>query len=174
MSKDRPPYVVEAIAMLVLLGLVAVGAAAGFIVGRDRNKPSTAAVVAPTGHSGAGLASHEFGNAAVGAKLFVSKGCADCHSYGGKGGTDAPPLDYMAGHLSAREVADMSGQIWNHLPAMLTHFKKEGIPLPNFEANQMADLVAYLHSETKVSAGATPAGTTTDGGMQMGSTTSSP
>ena len=168
-NKDRAPYVIEAIAMLVALGLVAVGTAAGFVVGRDSKSTVTPATAAPAGHSGAGLAAQEFGDPVVGRRLFVSKGCADCHSYGGKGGTDAPPLDYMAGHLSAREVADMSGQIWNHLPAMLGHFKDENIPLPTFEADQMADLVAYLHSES-----APAPETTTSGGMQMGDTTSSP
>lgn len=130
--------------MLAVLFLVAVGSTAGFIVGRESGSSSSAA---PAGHSGAGLPAHEFGDPAVGARLFVAKGCADCHSYAGKGGTDAPPLDYMAGHLSAREVADMSGQIWNHLPAMLEHFQEEDLPVPKFSDEQMADLVAYLHSD---------------------------
>lgn len=141
---QRSVYAAEAAVMLLTLGLVAVGTIVGFIVGRESGSPS---ISAPAGHSGAGLPAHEFGDPAVGAKLFVSKGCADCHSYGGRGGTDAPPLDYMAGHLSAREVADMSGQIWNHLPAMLEHFKEEGLAVPTFADDQMADLVAYLHSE---------------------------
>ena len=46
----------------------------------------------------------------------------------------------------------MSGQIWNHLPAMLEHFKDEGLPVPAFADEQMADLVAYLHSEPKAAA----------------------
>lgn len=142
----------EAALVLIVLFLVAVGTAAGFIVGRESASPSTSS--APRGHSGAGLPAHEFGDPVQGARLFVSKGCADCHSYGGKGGSDAPPLDYMAGHLSAQEVANMSGQIWNHLPAMLEHFKEEGLPVPNFADEQMADLVAYLHSE-RASTGST-------------------
>ena len=76
----------------------------------------------------------------------MSKGCASCHSYGGEGGQDAPALDSMAGHLSAQEVADMSGQIWNHLPDMLAFFKAEDIAVPTFQPGRMADLVAYLHS----------------------------
>lgn len=133
------------------LGLTVVGGLVGFAVGHY-TQPSvasapTTAVSAPPGHSGAGLPAHEFGDAARGAKLFVSKGCADCHSYAGRGGTDAPPLDYMAGHLSAREIANMSGTIWNHVPVMLPHFQEEGIPFPTFTDYQMADLVAYLHSK---------------------------
>ncbi len=137
--------------MLLVLGLVAVGTTVGFVVGRESASPSS---LVPVGHSGVGLPAHEFGDPLVGAKLFVSKGCADCHSYGGKGGTDAPPLDYMAGHLSASEVADMSGQIWNHLPAMLERFKEEGLPVPTFADEQMADVVGYLHS-TQATRGST-------------------
>lgn len=167
MARNRAPYVFEALAMLLALGLVALGTTVGFVVGRDSKSSTRAAVSTTSGHSGAGLPAHEFGDPAVGARLFVSKGCADCHSYGGKGGTDAPPLDYMAGHLSASEVAEMSGQIWDHLPAMLTHFKEEGIPVPTFQSGEMADLVAYLHS------GKTPSdGAATTGGMEMSSTTS--
>ena len=146
---QRSVYAAEAAAMLLTLGLVAVGTTVGFIVGRESASPSISG--APAGHDGAGLPAHEFGDPVNGARLFVSKGCADCHSYGGRGGTDAPPLDYMAGHLSAREVADMSGQIWNHLPAMLVHFEEEGLPVPAFAGEQMADLVAYLHSEPAAS-----------------------
>lgn len=39
----------------------------------------------------------------------------------------------------------MSGDIWNHLPQMLSHFEEEGIPFPSFEEGQMANLVAFIH-----------------------------
>lgn len=148
MARSRSTDVVEAILVLIVLGLLLVATAAGFIIGRSSAEPDTvSAATVPGGHSGAGLPAHEFGDPVRGAALFESKGCSDCHSYAGKGGTDAPPLDYMSGHLSAREVADMSGQIWNHLPAMLMHFEEEGLPVPTFQDDQMADLVAYLHSQ---------------------------
>jgi mono/diheme cytochrome c family protein len=75
----------------------------------------------------------------------VTEHCSDCHSYEGKGGTDGPPLDYMRGHLGATDLADMSGQIWNHLPAMERALKEENIPFPTFSKDEMADLIAYLH-----------------------------
>ena len=158
--------------MLLAVGLAFGAAVVGFAAGREwgDDAPSALAATAPTGHVGSGLPAHEFGDPAVGARLFVSKGCADCHSYGGTGGTDAPPLDFMSGHLSAREVANMSGRIWNHLPAMLGHFEEEGIPMPTFQNDEMADLIAYLHSE---GTGAI-AGTDThsdDGGTMTGMTT---
>ena len=141
----------KALIALVALGVVIVVGVAGFAVGRaskdSGETPAGLAEPAPEGHRGAGLPPQEFGDPVRGAALFESKRCADCHSYAGKGGTDAPPLDFMSGHLSAREVANMSGRIWNHLPAMLHHFKEEGIAVPTFEDDEMADLIAYLHSE---------------------------
>lgn len=146
MAKERPVPVVEGILVLLVLGLVAAAATIGVFVGRETKNASSAPATVP-GHEGVNLAATDFGDPAVGSRLFVSQGCADCHSYAGQGGEDAPPLDFMAGHLSAREVANMSGRIWNHLPAMLMHFEEEGLPVPTFEDDQMADLVAFLHSE---------------------------
>jgi hypothetical protein len=51
----------------------------------------------------------------------------------------------MAGHLSATEIANMSGTLWNDMPVMLTHFEDEGVAVPTFSGDEMADLVAYLH-----------------------------
>lgn len=91
------------------------------------------------------LAAKEIGSVSEGRELFVEYGCAACHSYKGKGGSDAPALDFMKGRMSAADIADMSGRIWNHLPAMEIFFKEENIPFPTFKGHQMADLIAYLH-----------------------------
>ena len=85
------------------------------------------------------------GNAARGERVWTSKGCTMCHSFGGAGGTDAPALDYMSGDLSIQSIAGMSGTIWNHLPGMLPRFREEKIPFPTISSDEMADLVAYLH-----------------------------
>jgi mono/diheme cytochrome c family protein len=97
------------------------------------------------GEAPAALSASEIGNAKDGQELFVSQGCAMCHTYEGRGGTDAPPLDFMRGKLTANEIANMSGLIWNHVPTMKAAFEEEGIPFPEFKGNQMASLVAYLH-----------------------------
>lgn len=86
------------------------------------------------------------GNTARGEQIWTTKGCTMCHSFGGSGGKDAPALDYMSGDLSVRSIAGMSGTIWNHLPGMLPRFREEKIPFPTISADEMADLVAYLHS----------------------------
>ncbi len=164
----------SALAALLIGGAAALAALAGLLgfgIGHYTRASATATttstVASLPGHSGVGLPAHEFGNAGRGAKLFVSKGCADCHSFAGRGGTDAPPLDYMAGHLSAREIANMSGTIWNHVPVMLPHFQEEGIPFPTFTEYEMADLIAYLHSRPSGRAAAPTSPGSEHGGMEM-------
>jgi mono/diheme cytochrome c family protein len=133
----------------VLLVVVTAGAI-GYVIGnsgepQETAPPSNVQGEIPKTHQGQNLPVSSIGDASKGQQLFTSKGCSSCHSYGGKGGTDAPPLDFMKGHISPSEIADMSGIIWNHVPAMLPHFKEEGIPFPTFKANEMADLIAFLH-----------------------------
>lgn len=122
---------------LLVLGavvLVGVGVLIGVLIEGDDGQ-------APVGT----LSAEEIGNAQDGRELFVSKGCAMCHTYEGRGGTDAPDLDFMQGKLTANDIANMSGLIWNHVPTMKAAFEEEGIPFPEFEGNQMASLIAYLH-----------------------------
>jgi mono/diheme cytochrome c family protein len=91
------------------------------------------------------LSATNIGDPEVGRHLFVSKRCSACHSFEGRGGSDAPPLDFMMGRMSATDIAQMSGDIWNHTPAMVRFFKEEDIPFPSFTGSEMADLIAYLH-----------------------------
>jgi len=85
------------------------------------------------------------GDPSKGRRLFDDKQCSECHSYGGMGGEDAPSFDDIAGHLSAREVADMGGRMWSSFPEMLMHFEEEGVEVPTFAPGEAADLLAYLH-----------------------------
>lgn len=139
----------EVLMWLLFFALLVPAGVVGWAIGDStggKTVTTTAATTAPAGHSGGGnLPVSAIGDPVKGAALFEAKHCSDCHSYNGKGGEDAPPLDFMRGHLSAREIAGMAGRIWNHLPKMVPHFKEEGIPLPTFTAGQMADLIAYLH-----------------------------
>ena len=152
-SSRRAARRAEALLILVALAFAAGLGVAGWFVGHEwRTSPSTSETLAaaPAGHTGAGLPAGAFGDPVKGAQLWEDKGCADCHSVNGQGGTDAPPLDYMKQHVSIQEVANMSGVIWNHLPAMLPHFEEEGIPVPTFEGDEMADLIAFLHGDQQV------------------------
>ena len=136
----KTPGAIAGLLIAVVVLLVAIAAALGWAVGNQtasKTKTVTASaqttMAAPAGHMGGpNLAIAQIGDPARGARLWQSKRCSDCHSYAGRGGKDAPPLDDMRGHMSAREIADMSGQIWDHLPAMLPHFREEKIPVPTF------------------------------------------
>jgi len=122
---------------LLVLGavvLVGIGVLIGVLIEGDDSQ-------APVG----ALSASEIGNAKDGRELFVSQGCAMCHAYEGQGGSDAPDLDFMRGRMTANEIANMSGLIWNHVPTMKAAFEEEGIPFPEFKGNQMASLIAYLH-----------------------------
>jgi mono/diheme cytochrome c family protein len=124
--------------ILLLLGgacLVGIGLLIGLAVNGGETKTSSTGALDAT----------SIGNPSVGRHLFVTERCASCHSYEGKGGSDGPPLDYMRGMMSAKDIADMSGQLWNHLPAMERALKEEKIPFPTFSKNEMADLIAYIH-----------------------------
>lgn len=122
--------------LLVLGAVVLVGV--GLLIGVLIEGGSSQAA----GHT---VEASEIGNAKDGQELFVSQGCSMCHSFEGRGGTDAPDLDFMKGKLTANDVANMSGLIWDHLPTMKAAFEEEGIPFPEFKGNQMASLIAYLH-----------------------------
>lgn len=146
-GRRRTPEVAEAVMWLLFFALLVPAGFVGYAIGHSSRSQSAASTTAPAGHKGGvNLAESDIGDASLGRALFVSKSCSACHSYAGTGGSDAPPLDYMRGHQSATEIAGMSGQIWNHLPRMLPFFEEEGIPVPTFEDDQMANLVAYLHS----------------------------
>ena len=164
-GKRRSPETLEAIAVLFVLALVIGGGIVGWLVGKNgasgTGPVTAAATTAQPGHAGADLPASAFGDPVRGANLWQQKGCGDCHSLNGVGGTDAPPLDSMRGHLSAGEVADMSGQIWNHLPQMLHHFEQEGLPVPTFAAGEMADLIAFIHG------GGTPKASADESGAGM-------
>lgn len=127
-------WLLVVIPAVVVLG---VGIAIGILVGRDTKGSSV--------RSDTAVPVSAVGNPSAGESLWQAKGCNDCHSLAGQGGTDAPPLDFMRGKLSTRDIADMSGVIWNHAPDMAMHFSEEKLPYPSFSPGEMADLIAYLH-----------------------------
>ena len=126
--------------LLPALLLLGIGVAIGVPIGRSTKSTKSAQEA-----SSSALTVAAVGDACLGAEVWSTKRCSDCHSYAGKGGKDGPPLDYMSGKLSASDIANMSGRIWNHAPAMAMHFRQEKIPFPTFTGNEMANLIAYLH-----------------------------
>ena len=130
---DTSTYVAIIVGMFVVLGA---GVAIGYAVHDDSSRPSAGLQ---------DLRPSDIGNVAAGRRVFTSAGCVACHSYGGVGSKDGPPLDYMRGRLAVADLAVMTGLVWNHAPTMRKLFKEEGIPFPQFTGTEMADLMAYMH-----------------------------
>jgi mono/diheme cytochrome c family protein len=148
---------------LLVLGavvLVGIGLLTGILIEGGESGPASE-----------NLQAGEIGNVKDGRELFVSQGCSMCHSFEGRGGADAPSLDFMKDELTTNEIANMSGMIWNHVPAMKAAFAEEHIPFPEFTGNQMASLIAYLHGGGQppdVKMGPESMGGKHMGGQQMG------
>lgn len=83
----------------------------------------------------------ESGDTARGMALFTQKSCIRCHSVGGTGGHIGPDL---------RDIGPVATPIfwaqtmWNHAPAMETHMRELNIPWPQFQGEEMNDLLAYV------------------------------
>lgn len=81
------------------------------------------------------------GDPAVGKALFTSKGCARCHAIDGEGGKIGSDLGRTT---HPHPPIELVGAMWNHSPTMTAMMGALGIHRPVFEANEMADLLAYL------------------------------
>jgi mono/diheme cytochrome c family protein len=95
----------------------------------------------------------ESGHARSGEQLFASKGCAQCHAVGGKGGNVGPALDSLKGANSPVLVA---AAMWNHGPQMAEAMKTKGIERPTFKGRELVDVIAYVVAAAR-DAGATTA-----------------
>ncbi len=84
----------------------------------------------------------EPGNAARGREAFEAKGCAACHGTSGRGG-GAPDLTKSLGRASPIEIA---AAMWNHGSAMAQEARARGVPWPNLEGRDLADLVEFLRA----------------------------
>ncbi len=77
----------------------------------------------------------------AGARLFLQKGCAQCHAIGGVGSRIGPDL---GGLVLAGNALELTGVFWNHAPVMAAKMAELGIKRPTMTAAEMADLVAFL------------------------------
>jgi hypothetical protein len=82
----------------------------------------------------------------MGQQVLQRKGCLACHALHGSGGTEASDLAWVSDIASPAAV---TAALWNHavkvalLPAA---WQKEW---PRFEAEEMADLTAFLEELEK-------------------------
>ncbi|MBI3030323.1 MAG: cytochrome c [Candidatus Rokubacteria bacterium] len=83
------------------------------------------------------------GRAEEGRRLFAERRCVLCHSAGGEGGRVGPDLVERGLH---RSLTQFAAAMWNKAPKMMEAMKARGIAVPPLQAEEMADLVAYLYS----------------------------
>ena len=83
----------------------------------------------------------ETGDPKTGEQLFAAKGCVQCHTVGGKGGSVGPALDVLKGANSPVLVA---AAMWSHGPRMAEAMKAKGIERPTFKDRELLDIVAYV------------------------------
>ncbi|MHA2611906.1 MAG: c-type cytochrome [bacterium JZ-2024 1] len=80
-----------------------------------------------------------------GEKLFQEKQCIQCHSIAGKGGNIGPALDKYSSEMSPIFLASA---MWNHGLKMSEKMKEKGIPRPQFEGTDVADLLNFIRGSS--------------------------
>jgi mono/diheme cytochrome c family protein len=78
-----------------------------------------------------------------GRRLFGEKRCIECHSVNGQGGQIGGGLAERRLQLSLTQFAVA---MWNKAPAMMEAMKEKEIEVVHLQAEEMADIVAYLYS----------------------------
>lgn len=88
----------------------------------------------------------EQGDFEKGEKLLAQKGCDQCHSLYEKAGTIGPDLRKW-GRLDHPIL--WACAMWNHAPTMEKMIKKKGLAWPEFQGNDMVDLLYYIRSVSR-------------------------
>lgn len=83
------------------------------------------------------------GDAARGRKVFISKGCAQCHNITSASNSGAPAVMKWE---SLVDVIELSRQLWVHSPQMRQAAAAQKIKFQNISTPEMADMIAYLKS----------------------------
>jgi len=88
----------------------------------------------------------EPGNRGRGREVFERKGCAACHGASGRGRTGAPDLTKTLG--AAPPIA-IAAAMWNHGFAMEQEARARGLPWPDLDGRDLADVVEFLKSSSR-------------------------
>lgn len=86
----------------------------------------------------------EPGDPERGRQLLFEKRCLACHAVAGQGGRAGPDLRNWA---SYRNPVSWIQAMWNHAPAMQALMDERGLPWPEFQGNDVADLIAYIRTQ---------------------------
>lgn len=81
-------------------------------------------------------------NPVTGGRIFMEKGCAQCHAIQGLGGTAGPDLGKVQ---AAWSFLDIAGVMWNHTPKMEAEFDRQKIVRPTFSSDEMFQLIAFVY-----------------------------
>jgi len=84
------------------------------------------------------------GDSTHGAALFADKGCIQCHSFNGQGGSVAPDLARQSDE--SHSPAMLAAELWNHIPMMWAKLKEVDRSMPLMSSIDTADLFAYFYS----------------------------
>ncbi len=88
----------------------------------------------------------EPGDSEMGEQVLHRKSCLSCHSLRGSGGTQASALAWVSGIASPAAVA---ASLWNHSVNLATIPQAWQKEWPTFDAEEMADLTAFLEELEK-------------------------
>ena len=83
------------------------------------------------------------GDPRTGAQTFQQKGCGQCHAVLGVGPKIGPDLGLRG--AAGSNMNALATQMWNHAPRMWEQIKHSGVAYPQFAAEDMANLFAYLY-----------------------------
>jgi len=84
-----------------------------------------------------------------GAKLFYGdKQCGVCHAVNGAGGRVAPDLSSQ--HPETPAMGWIVTVLWNHGPSMWRQIRRKNKPYPQLNAQEMADILAFLYQASNV------------------------
>jgi mono/diheme cytochrome c family protein len=141
-GRDLPAAVAEAMVVLLVLGLVFVGAFVGWIVGHERSRTHTVTVGANVSTVSASFDPH----VAAGAHDFVQFACAQCHGPQGRGGVspDVPALTNVAKAFTPTKLRS----IIDHGLGQSKNPTKPYMPVWGevISKQQVSDLISYLRA----------------------------
>lgn len=83
------------------------------------------------------------GRAVAGARLFASKGCAQCHVAGARGRPLGPLLDELRGSISPMLL---TAAMWNHGSQMPEAIRAAGVARVTLSGTELTDMIAYIQA----------------------------